>query len=1346
MMKNLLTLLVLLVAMFAALNVNALNTEKAIEGTWNYTAEHAPYDYQKGQMVFFEEERETRVKIVIGEHSMAAQGLSIDGENVEFVVFVESEPVFFELKMNGKKMTGKVDSPEGEMPIELVRAQTDESNGEIMTVKVVSPEGEMPVELVKPQTNESNKSIYLNEAFENTGVDFQKTGKGECFIDAGTLISRNAYASFGNADWQNYRISFDANVPETEEQVQIWAGFREQNRSERYVVGLKGGLQNDLVLARLGSMGNDEFLGVRGLDFSPVQGQEYRFSIEVCKNRIRVFLNNEALPRIDVKDLNAHVLPSGKITLGGSWIQTAFDNLEIAHLPENYLDSVPVQEYATEVSKHEKEEKRKNQRSSYEPIKVSTLKSSRTETSLDGNWLFKPGYEVNHPEIATSPDADDADWHIMNVPDFWNPIRIWLHGEKFEGHPKGVSDTYYQNETKRCEAYTFDYKNTKTAWYRQWIELPASIEGKHLELSFDAVSKVGEVYINGTPAGSHIGMFGAFNVDGTDLFKPGKNLVTIKVLRDYVEHIEHADELTDIAVTVEVTNSMLKDLAHGFYNDSPAGIWQPVKLIITDPLRIEDVFIKPNLTGADFEVTVMNTGTKKSTFNMTTTIEEAENKHKLFSAESLNALVLEAGETKTFTYPVGHLQPKLWSPHRPNLYDFSFTLTDEKEKRMYDTKIIRSGFRTFEAKGDYFYLNGHRYWLRGANHTPFALAPNDTALADRTYQLYKEANIEVTRTHTTPYNKVWMEAADRNGFGISFEGTWPWLMIKNSMPKEELLKLWEHEWYDVIKKYRNHPSLFMWTVNNEMKFYENESSVEAAKQKMEIISDVVKHMREIDPTRPISFDSGYVRDEKKFGKAFLDAIDDGDMDDRHWYVNWYHGSLFDEFNGQLQKKNKNEGRPLISQEMSTGYPNNETGHPTRSYTFQHQTPQSLVGSYSYPFADPKYFLESHSFITAELAEALRRSNDKMAGVLHFASITWFRNVYDAQTVEPYPVYYRMKNAMQPVLVSAELYGRHFYAGEKIPARICVVNDQHDGERLEPSILKWKICDQENRVIGSGEHHVPAVGHYKRAWITPEIFVPAHLKSNRINGKLKLSLEQNNKQISTNEYQLVFASKDWATSESIKEIEIALVDFNDQTGKVLDFVEVPYTSAESVHALFDTKADVYVISGLEKHKNFGSEEATLIREKIKAGNKVLLLNSGSKSKNVFPEYIKGFLESQHGEIVNMEVPESNVFDELEYLDLRYFNNNKAEMPRVCSGVIRLKESEKITPLASQARIHGYLRGDLKKRNRLMGYMKGYPVVRIEDGGRVILSEITTAKGLYDPIATRLLMNMINDLMD
>lgn len=275
----------------------------------------------------------------------------------------------------------------------------------------------------------------------------------------------------------------------------------------------------------------------------------------------------------------------------------------------------------------------------------------------------------------------------------------------------------------------------------------------------------------------------------------------------------------------------------------------------------------------------------------------------------------------------------LWTPHHPNLYDFRFRLVANKGVEL-DCMTETSGFRTFEVKEGLFFLNGNRYWLRGGNHIPFALAPNDLNLANTFMQLMKAGNMDVTRTHTTPWNKLWMRAADKNGIGVSFEGTWPWLMIHSTpLPDAKLIEMWKEEFLRLLKKYRNHPSLLFWTVNNEMKFYDNDNDLERAKEKYRVISDVVKEMRRIDPTRPICFDSNYQAKGKdeKFGTDFMNSIDDGDIDDMHGYYNWYDFSIFRFFNGEFQKRYKMPDRPLISQEMSTGYPNNETGHPTRSY-------------------------------------------------------------------------------------------------------------------------------------------------------------------------------------------------------------------------------------------------------------------------------------------------------------------------------------------------------------------------------------------------------------------------------
>lgn len=1177
----------------------------------------------------------------------------------------------------------------------------------------------------------------FKQDFSDSSIPLKTVGRGENSIRNGVLLSRDAYACFGDTKLTDYSFQFKARTPKHEEQVQIWAGFRHYNRFDHYILGMKGGLSDELYLSRMGYMGQDEFLALRPLDFHPEPGTWYAFKIEVAGNRIRVFLNDESLPRIDVVDKNAHLVPNGEVTLGGSWIPTEFDDLVITPIP--FVETpykASLQEYTFGLTVQDKENKRQKERAAYKPIVVNPVAQTRTKISLDGNWLFMPEYQLSDVNKAIAVSTNDADWHVMNVPDFWNPIRIWLHGETFAGHRKGVSDRYYQKETDRCANYTFDYKKTKSAWYRQWIELPENMDNKHLELTFDAVSKVAEVYINGTLAGSHIGMFGDFKVDGTQLFKPGKNLITIKVTRDFVRNIEDADKVVNVSVTVPVTNKMLKDIAHGFYQEDPAGIWQPVNLVISDLIKIEDVYIKPTLTGADFEVTIKNHSAKKSVFDIFTGIVEDDTKNLFYSETSVRKVNLAAGEEKTVTYSITGLKPRLWTPNHPNLYDFNFTLKTDKQKEI-DKVNILSGFRTFTVKNGLFELNGVPYWLRGGNHTPFALAPNDLTLANTFYQLMKAGNIDVTRTHTTPYNELWITAADKNGIGISHEGTWPWLMIHDSMPAEELIQMWADEYLGMLKKYRNHPGILFWTVNNEMKFYDLEPDFETAKKKFRIISEVVKKMREIDPTRPISFDSNYRRNASKFGEEFLTTVDDGDIDDIHGYYNWYDYSLFQFFNGEFQK-HKNPGRPLISQEMSTGYPNNETGHPTRFYNLVHQNPQTLVGYQSYEYANPNSFLKVQSFITGELAEALRRSDEQASGILHFALLTWFRNVYDAQLIDPYPTYYALKRALQPVLVSAELWGRNFYAGETLPTQIFVVNDRENGDDLQPTILHWEINSETGEKLSSGIANIPAVKHYARGISKPDIRIPSNFKG-KTNAQLKLRLLENGVQVSENEYEILLAQKDWV-QPAAKE-KVAIIDF-DGTKEILDFLKVDYSLSGSGSLKNSGTLKKVILSGLDGHCT--ADDIQQIRQFIAKGGKALILNSKETVQKLYPEYITGYITPTEGDIVNMEIPESPVFDDLGLLELRYFNNNKREIPMACYAALKVNRHENVIELANQTKIHAYIEGDMEKRTRYIHNIKGFPIIEIKDKGSVLISTMATDKATTDPVAGKLLINMINYL--
>ncbi len=1204
----------------------------------------------------------------------------------------------------------------------------------------------------------------LSENFSDSRSTLTTVGRGQCTVKGGSLFAKDAYALFGKPEWKDYTMTFKARTPKEEDQVQIWAGFRSHNRFDRYVLGIKGGLQDDVYLMRTGYMGTDEFMAVRPLGFHPEPGQWIDVKVEVCGQRIRVFLNNNPVPYIDLEDKNGDLAPCGEVALGGGWINTEYDDLKVTPLSPDALSNVKPAEINFRKSDAEKEQIRARQRSGYTDRRFALSGKGRTEMTLDGDWLFMPAYQLTETSAPASPDTPDTDWHIMNVPDFWSPIRIWLHGETMPSptgaQHKGVSDTYYQRETDRCENYTFDYRRTKGAWYRQWIDLSGDMKGKQFTLQFDAVSKTAEVYINGHLADTHVGMFGNFDVDATPYLHPGRNLIAVNVSRDiegaaaqtsdamenYYSSVRK--DVTDNKEDKQANQEILTDIPHGFFGDNPAGIWQPVKLVVTDPLKIDDVYIRPSLTGADFDIDIKNNSKKNRTFSIYAEITDKTTGEPIYSGTLLEKLRLKGNSKETFTASVDGLAPKLWEPATPNLYDFKFTVRNGKEN--IDGMNVTSGFRTFESKDGFFYLNGRKYWLRGGNHIPFSLGMNDRRLADGFMQWMRKGNVNSTRTHTTPWNELWMDAADRNGIAVSFEGTWSWLMIHSTpIPSEATLNLWRTEWLQVMKKFRNHPSLIFWTINNEMKFYDLDADKERAMKKMVIISDVVKQMRSLDPSRPVCFDSNYMRRNgiNRFGEEFISTVDDGDIDDNHGYYNWYDYSLFRFFNGEFQQRFKTPGRPLISQEMSTGYPNAETGHPTRSYQLIHQNPYSLVGYEAYDFADPAGFLKTQGFITGELAEALRRTNDQASGIMHFAYMTWFRQCYDIDNMAPWPAFYAMQRAMQPVLVSAEIWGRNIYAGDRIQTRIYVVNDSEDGRDLNAMNLKWSLTDADGKVLATGAEKFPAVPYYGRKYIEPTITVPENIGNRKVYGKLRLSLEENGKEISSNIYDLTFAGRQWTAGKAEKQIKLAVLG-NDGSASVLSGRGYDVEICNGVKEMLGNSkkkmsCDVCILSG---GIDISPEEAAMLRDYQKQGGRLLILNSKEAAKAIYPEYIQDWIIPTEGDIAVMERSDAPVFDGLDPLDLRYFNNGKREIPLACNAAIKAVRSENLTELASQMKIHAYIDGG-KPEDRIakIESMRGLTLLEIADGeGRGIVSTMSTEKADTDPIAGRLLANLVSDI--
>ncbi len=114
---------------------------------------------------------------------------------------------------------------------------------------------------------------------------------------------------------------------------------------------------------------------------------------------------------------------------------------------------------------------------------------------------------------------------------------------------------------------------------------------------------------------------------------------------------------------------------------------------------------------------------------------------------------------------------------------------------------------------------------------------------------------------------------------------------------------------------------------------------------------------------------------------------------------------------------------------------------------------------------------------------------------------------------------------------------------------------------------------------------------------------------------------------------------------------------------------------------------------------------------------------------------------------MERNDSRVFDGIEPLELRYFNNNRREIPTACNTTMQVNRSEALTELAGQIKIHAYIDGGgSKARLDRINSLRGFTMVGINEGkGSAIVSTMATQKADTDPVAARLLRNMVETLV-
>lgn len=430
--------------------------------------------------------------------------------------------------------------------------------------------------------------------------------------------------------------------------------------------------------------------------------------------------------------------------------------------------------------------------------KLEERKSLFTES-----WKFS----LDAPDDAYIVELDDSDWRELDLPHDWS-----IEGEFSKDHPAGYGGGALPGGI---------------GWYRKTFMLSEEDKDKIIYIDFDGVYHESEVYINGHFLGKRPNGYISFRYELTD-------------------HLRYDGEPNVIAVKAD--NS--KQPNSRWYSGS--GIYRNVWMVKTHPLHVDH--------WGTF-VTTPEVSRESATINVNTTIRNAKNLEGTFQllTSIVNMEGVEVGniqeEDITLTSERSDVEqnlqvnnPHLWSVSDPHLYKvISKVLYNGKVVDSYETPLGIRYFNFDTQEG--FSLNGKKMIIKGVNnhHDLGALgAAINTRALERQLEILQAMGVNGIRTAHNPPAPELLDLCDRMGFIVMDEAFDMWAKSKTKYDYSQHWDEWhEQDLRDLMKRDRNHPCVFIWSIGNEIPEQWEETGYPIAKRLGEIA-------KEMDPTRPVT--------------------------------------------------------------------------------------------------------------------------------------------------------------------------------------------------------------------------------------------------------------------------------------------------------------------------------------------------------------------------------------------------------------------------------------------------------------------------------------------------------------
>lgn len=455
---------------------------------------------------------------------------------------------------------------------------------------------------------------------------------------------------------------------------------------------------------------------------------------------------------------------------------------------------------------------------------VAELTHRRT-FQFDSGWRFHRGGALGAEETG----FDDSGWRRIDLPHDWSIEDLPGRDSPFD--PDAISQV------------SGGFTTGGTGWYRKMFVLPAELKTNRIIIQFDGVYMNAEVWLNGVEMGRHPYGYTSFSFDASGQAKFGAtNLIAVKVQN-------------------EGENSR-------WYSGS--GIYRHVWLEVVNPLHVAQW--GGCVTASEVSSALAKLKIQTPLTNETSEGSEVALLRRILAPDGAMVATLRTeqpisgGGGFEFVQTTEVKSPRLWSVESPELY----TCVSEvyRGKELADRLESRFGIRSiaFDAAG-VFRLNGQAVKLKGGcvhhDNGPLGARAYDRA-EERKIEVLKGAGFNAIRCAHNPPSPALLDACDRLGMLVIDEAFDMWEIEKNPFDyhlyfKEE----WQKDMESMVLRDRNHPSVIMWSIGNEIPFRNQQPAVGVA----QMLGDFT---RKLDPTRPITSAVNHLKEDND---AFFKTLD-----------------------------------------------------------------------------------------------------------------------------------------------------------------------------------------------------------------------------------------------------------------------------------------------------------------------------------------------------------------------------------------------------------------------------------------------------------------------------------------